>query len=351
MYLPLTGRSRLEWLELASQVNSSQKLFRYMRVPKTGSTSLRPQLMTCMKRNPNVAYHEHSGGCRPVTACNGSEYTAKDVVFGVIREPCARFESLYAHLRFRHGVLPANWTMINFIRYMLTLRHQGLPRKDRGNADTFTSALMNRRRRPSSDPFATINLGPHRVVLLPQVLFVPMRALHVCFAADPALLVQRMNTAFASANVPCKMAGKPRIMSISKRSTYVESMHLNHSLTHDQCLVVRREIYPEDTALFQLKCGGLGVYTSPVVAVEVPAHPQRSRPLGVGTGAGADMGTGGDTRSSQRLEPAGPAASEEHGPAGHRRHRSLRRTNAGLAPAVPGTWSEVRSPWLESRAQ
>jgi hypothetical protein len=214
----------------------------YIRVPKTGSSSLKRHLLAC----DAVRYHDHKLGCLiPYEQCNSTQVHAKQpkaIVFGVIRSPCEHFDSVHRHLiSHRWGYMPngPKTTPMHLARTVIALR--------RSSAVAGSPALALQafaRSIPRKYP------GAHHVMLLPQAYYLPDApwSRPVCYSNDTTVLAQQVNRVFADAGVGCRI--RPQALGFANVNTVLSPRVLPWNV----CRVVTEELYPEDAALFDKHC-------------------------------------------------------------------------------------------------
>ncbi|KAJ1625943.1 hypothetical protein T492DRAFT_1147106 [Pavlovales sp. CCMP2436] len=233
----------------------------YIRVPKTGSSSLKPHLQACGA----VRYHDHGHGCRPHDHCDAMRIHAKQpnaIVFGVIRAPCEHFDSALRHMRSRNvKVLPYGnqTTPMQLAQWLLAIRRNGCSQAIPGHCASAANG-------PFLDVQAFVQkifaLFPtdnkhreekNRVMLLPQSYYVPDApswSRPVCYSSNRTVLTQQVNRVFADAGVRCRI--RPEALESTTRN--IDAHLFPQALPGPVCQLIKTELYPEDAALYDKHC-------------------------------------------------------------------------------------------------
>jgi hypothetical protein len=218
----------------------------YIRVPKTGSTSIKPHVLAC----DAVQYHDHTAGCRIVLSkCNSTHVHAKQpdaLVFGVIRSPCEHFESVHRHLARRdatssvHAVPKGQEkTPMQLAQSIIALRRSSAAAGSPALAvQEFARSILDRVR------------APRHVMLLPQAYYLPDApwSRPVCYNSNTRVLALQVNRVFAGAGVRCRI--RPQALGLAN----VNKEFSPKGLSGRVCRLVTEELYPEDAALFDKHC-------------------------------------------------------------------------------------------------
>ncbi|KAJ1631725.1 hypothetical protein T492DRAFT_993943 [Pavlovales sp. CCMP2436] len=229
----------------------------YIRVPKTGSTSLMKHIKACVA----LRYHDHALGCLDENQCNSTHVHVKEpdaIVFGVVRAPCEHFDSVHRHLlRRKWKYLPygQKTTPMQLAQWLITLRRSGCSRA----SPEYCAAAANGPARVQA--FARRIFGEYpqrvsrfnsRVFLLPQAFYLPDApwSRQVCYSRNSTELTRQVNRVYADAGVQCLML--PEVLESTTRN--VNAFLSPRALRGRICLLIETELYPEDAALYHKHC-------------------------------------------------------------------------------------------------
>jgi hypothetical protein len=227
----------------------------YIRVPKTGSTALKPHVLAC----DEVQYNNHNAGCRvALSKCNSTHVHAKQpgaIVFGVIRSPCEHFDSVHRHLarreeRLHHTrrdatssvhVMPKGQetTPMQLAQSIIAFRRSSAAAGSPALAvQEFARSIIDRAR------------DRHFYMLFPQAYYLPDApwSRPVCYNSNTRVLAHEVNRVVAGAGVRCRIL--PRALDLAN----VNKAFSPKALPGNVCRLVTEELYPEDAALFDKHC-------------------------------------------------------------------------------------------------
>ena len=239
----------------------------FMRVPKTGSTSALEILEndSCFKRRVHI--HDHKNGCLDLQSCNGSCLSPlPSASFAVIRDPCARFLSVTAHMQLvQSPVLDLGQPSFSQSVEKLLDFYRGSG--CRGNTDPVClTKYINRFTTANfTSPKNTIPMWMHRVILYPQSFYVGRDTEIVCFKNDDILpdLFERLSGP-ARCNLPKAVVEEIEGRSISK-------MNNPHPTKVDPLVCKEvRDLLACDTSMWDRSCGASG---SPSVSADSTRGP------------------------------------------------------------------------------
>jgi ribosomal protein L39E len=147
-------------LLLSSSLARDARAATFMRVPKTGSTTV----LSMLKHSNGVGVVDHADGCRNVQHCNGSTIR-NDTVVAALRNPYVRFESQMAHMASKG------------------LSATTILKQARCGADVTPRCLI--------DEVNRLCKRIHRVILWPQTMWIGASTLVVCVSEDRATTIAR----------------------------------------------------------------------------------------------------------------------------------------------------------------
>ncbi|KAJ1625936.1 hypothetical protein T492DRAFT_1122514 [Pavlovales sp. CCMP2436] len=230
----------------------------YIRVPKTGSTSLRKHVKAC----DAVRYHNHALGCLvPQEQCNSTHVHVKEpdaIVFGVVRAPCKHFDSVHRHLlshRWLH--LPYGNQTMQLAQWLIALRRSECNQASPGHCAVVTNdptfAVQAFARKILGEYPPRVSRFRARVMLLPQAFHLPDApwSRPVCYSSNRTELTRQVNQVFADADVRCLILPQ----ALERTTRRVNTLFSPRALPGPVCQLIKTELYPEDVALYEKQYG------------------------------------------------------------------------------------------------